>query len=375
MPNSLFIANKNLKLLFDSLSNLGYQTIGPKVQENTIKYLPINSAEQLPWGISDEQDAGTYNLINDNPKRAFNFNTGAYALKNYVFPAEETLWQVKRDNDGKGSLEFISQDSQQKLAILGVRSCDINALDLLDRHFLSNKKHKQVDPWYQNRRQNLLLIAVNCNKSSNSCFCSSAGTGPEVKSGFDLLIDEIDEGFLLSSGSASGEQILAQITATSVSEQQRKTAEQRLQSAKQQQSRTIPSNNLATKIANNLTSDIWQQVAEKCLACGNCTLVCPSCFCHKHEDTPELDLSASSHIRLWESCFSDNHSMMHGHSQRATIANRYRQWLSHKFSSWHQQYDSSGCTGCGRCITWCPVGIDISQVLHQIDKESKNVTT
>ncbi|MEN8176169.1 MAG: 4Fe-4S dicluster domain-containing protein, partial [Pseudomonadota bacterium] len=99
------------------------------------------------------------------------------------------------------------------------------------------------------------------------------------------------------------------------------------------------------------------------------TSVCPSCFCHSHEEETELGGRRSTHVRRWDSCFNEGHSLMHGHPLRRDIVHRYRQWLSHKLGDWHDQYGRSGCTGCGRCITWCPVGIDITASVTRLLEE------
>jgi len=115
-----------------------------------------------------------------------------------------------------------------------------------------------------------------------------------------------------------------------------------------------------------LDNDAWHDIAARCLSCGNCTLVCPTCFCHSENDVAELDGKTSSHYRDWDSCFSQGHSYIHGITIRSETSQRYRQWLTHKFASWHDQYGRSGCVGCGRCITWCPVGIDVTESITQL---------
>jgi ferredoxin len=131
--------------------------------------------------------------------------------------------------------------------------------------------------------------------------------------------------------------------------------------AAQRQSRRILSRNLRDPLFANLEHPRWDEVAERCLSCGNCVAVCPTCFCHAEREQPALDGQTSEHVRQWDTCYSVGHSYLHGFLVRPDTRTRYRQWLTHKLGGWHDQYGRSGCVGCGRCITWCPVGIDITE--------------
>jgi Fe-S-cluster-containing hydrogenase component 2 len=105
----------------------------------------------------------------------------------------------------------------------------------------------------------------------------------------------------------------------------------------------------------------WDQVADRCISCGNCTMVCPTCFCTTVEDTTDLEGEHVERRQLWDSCFTIDYSHIHGGAVRTSTRSRYRQWMTHKLATWWDQFDSSGCVGCGRCITWCPVGIDLTE--------------
>ena len=110
----------------------------------------------------------------------------------------------------------------------------------------------------------------------------------------------------------------------------------------------------------------WDNVASRCLACANCTMVCPTCFCSTVDDGTSLDLREAWRDRRWDSCFTLEHSHMHSGPVRSSTKSRYRQWMTHKLASWIDQFGTSGCVGCGRCITWCPVGIDITEEVSAI---------
>ncbi len=123
----------------------------------------------------------------------------------------------------------------------------------------------------------------------------------------------------------------------------------------------------------NLDHPIWDDIAARCLACTNCTLVCPTCFCSTVEDATDL-LGTATRTRRWDSCFSSDFSNLHGHPVRSSTRSKYRQWMTHKLSYWYDQFGMSGCVGCGRCITWCPVAIDITAEMAQLNEESEAST-
>ena len=356
-----FLQRKNFSRLLTVLARRGYRVVGPQVQHGAIVFDDLHDIAQLPRGYLDEQSPGKYRLRHTDSSWLFAWVNGPAALKPWLFVSDEPLWQVQRDT--QAHLHFTAvQPEVQPVAILGVRACDLAALALQDQHFLHGD---YPDPYYRTRRGNLLLIAVQCIRAADTCFCHSTGDGPHVRSGYDLLLTETEAGFVLRAGTEAGNTVLQQLPTQLASVTQLAEAEQRVAQAAQQQ-RHLPQANIPVTLMQNLTHAQWENVAQRCLACGNCTQVCPTCFCHREEDRANLQGEHSIHARVWDSCFTSGHSYIHGITIRANTEQRYRQWLTHKFATWHAQFGRSGCTGCGRCITWCPVGIDVTAELAQL---------
>ncbi|MCL5284380.1 MAG: 4Fe-4S dicluster domain-containing protein [Nitrospirae bacterium] len=343
--------------LFDRLLRRGYRTVAPVVREGTILYADVTGPEDLPRGLHDLQAPGSYRLEEGPPDRCFAWANGPQALKPLLFAPRETLWESRRNPDG--SLFFTSAEpSSSPLAVIGVRACDLSALALQDRHF---GKGPFPDPAYALRRRDLFLVAVDCSHPADTCFCVSTGDGPDARTAFDLALGEIDTGFLVRPGSEKGRDLLRELALASPDRAVEEALKTQSEQARACQTRRLPSQNLRDDLAARLDHPHWDTLAARCLSCGNCTSVCPTCFCFSEREEPALDGHSSRHLREWDSCFTAGHSYIHPAPLRATTGFRYRQWLTHKLAYWHDQYGRSGCVGCGRCLSWCPVGIDFTE--------------
>jgi sulfhydrogenase subunit beta (sulfur reductase) len=353
--NAKYLSHAALQSLLDAIAARGYQCIGPQLHDSAIHFQAITQVDQLPRGVRDKQTPGHYQLHQSNDARYFAWANGPQGLKPWVFASDEPLWRSQRNTEGK--LEFSAVPfTHRKLAIIGARACDIAALYIQDKHFL---QADFKDPYYASRRQHLVIIAVNCTHPAETCFCASTGDGPRADYGFDIALTELADGFIIEAHSRFGLEILTRLPTQTATAEQLHSARTALDSAARQQ-RRLPSRDLNKALFANLDHPQWDDVAARCLACGNCTSVCPTCFCHSESEQPAFDGNSSVHSRQWDSCFSAGHSYIHGITIRANTTQRYRQWLTHKLGSWHDQYGRSGCVGCGRCLTWCPVGIDIT---------------
>ena len=352
-----YLARERLDALIDALRAEGYRCIGPQVRDGTVQYGDLQSAGQLPAGWHDVQAPGSYRLNQSDSPRQFAWANGPQALRPLLFAPREPLWRAQRSSSSELSFTALAPPDE-RLAVIGVRACDLAALALQDAHFL---RGAHPDAAYTTRRAHLFLVAVNCTHPAATCFCASTGDGPQASGGCDLILDELDTGFVVRSASERGAELLAQLELRSVSPEHQSAIEDQHMQASAAQTRALPSHDLRTLLDTRLDHPRWADVAARCLSCGNCTLVCPTCFCHSEQDQPDLDGGGSTHYREWDSCFTQGHSYIHGITIRADTRLRYRQWLTHKLGTWHDQYGRSGCVGCGRCIAWCPVGIDITE--------------
>ncbi len=358
---SWFLARANLGVLIDLLRSDGRTVIAPTVVDGSITYGEIESAEDLPVGMGDEQGPGSYRLIERHDDRVFSYTVGPISPKRWTFPSPVTL-NVGRREGKTVSFERVPVDPP-KLAFLGVRACELAAMGIHDRVLLGGP---YTDEDYRARRAQVLVIAVNCTTSSSTCFCTSMDTGPDVRSGYDLALTELDDGFVLRVGSPAGADILARLPVRGAAPAQVTTATDAVAAVAARMGDPVPTAGLHDRLMAQFDSPRWAQIAERCLSCANCTLVCPTCFCNSVIQQTDLDGQASTSERVWDSCFTAAFARVAGGNFRSRPRDRYRQWLTHKFATWIDQFGTSGCVGCGRCITWCPVGIDVREELLAI---------
>ncbi len=364
-PERLVVQPEALDTLIEVLRRRGYAVVGPTVRDGAIVYEELERGDELPVGWTDRQEAGTYRLERRADEARFGFAVGPHSWKRFLFPPRVRLWQARRNGDGGVEVEEEPADDRP-LAFVGVRACDLHAIAIQDRVFLGGRF---VDRDYAARREGAFVVAANCFEPGGTCFCVSMGTGPRAESGYDIALTEIVDGehrLLAETGSERGAEVLAQLAARPALPSDVEDADRAVAGAAARMGRTMESGDLRDLLADNLEHPRWDDVADRCLTCGNCVLVCPTCFCSTVEDHTDLTGEHAERWRTWDTCFSVDHSYIHGGSVRPDNRSRYRQWLTHKLGTWHDQFGSSGCVGCGRCITWCPVGIDITEEVAAI---------
>ena len=358
-PNHWLIEGQDFQQLFDLLRTRGYQVIGPTVRDNTIVYDELGKVTDLPIGWTDEQEGGHYRLRRRDEQTFFGYTLGPHAWKQFLQPPLLRLWQAVRKH---GAVEIVAEaEAPPRYAFIGVRACELHAIQIQDKVFLEGA---YVDPIYQARREQAFIVAVNCGQAGNTCFCASMATGPQVGSGYDLALTEVLSGerhyFVTAVGTVLGADVLDAIPHRSASADEVAAAESIIAATAAHMGRTLETTGLQELLYRNLEDPHWEEVANRCLTCGNCTMVCPTCFCTTVEDVTDLTGERAERWRKAASCFNIDFSHIYGGSMRATAKARYRQWMAHKLAAWIDQFGVSGCVGCGRCITWCPVGIDIT---------------
>jgi ferredoxin len=365
------MAPEDLDRLHDALTASGYRVIGPRVSGNAIVLGELTSARELPFGWGVTLAPGGYRLHERSDNAAFGHSAGPGSWKEFLHPPRELLWSATRADDGTG-FRAKAEPTQEhdKLAFLGVRPCDLRAIAIQDR-VLGYPAHP--DSGYARRRAGVFIVAVNCTEPGETCFCASMDTGPRAGPGYDLLLTELagdcEHEFVVEAGSAAGRELLTSLTLRPAESGMVRQARAAVSDASAHMGRAMDAAGLRELLAASHDAARWDEVASRCLTCGNCTMACPTCFCTSVEDVTDLTGDHAERWQSWASCFELDFSKLHGGPVRASGVSRYRQWLTHKLGTWHDQFGSSGCVGCGRCIVWCPVGIDLTEEIAALRAE------
>jgi ferredoxin len=362
LPEPVVIAASALDQLLEAIRRRGFRLVGPVIKDGAICYDDLGSVADLPAGWTDEQDAATYRLARRDDDALFGYNVGPHSWKKYLFTPQARLSPPEPPPD-------------QPFAFIGVRSCELAAIAIQDRVFLGGQ---HPDGHYQGRREGAFIVAVNCGEAGGTCFCASMDAGPRAVAGFDIALTELlgddDHRFLAEAGSERGAQALGEVPARPARPEDTGAAAAATEHAIASMGRAMPELDLRDLLRDNYDHPRWDDVAARCLTCGNCTMVCPTCFCFSVEDVSGLASDAAAgeaeRHRSWDSCFTLDHSYLHGGPVRVSGRSRYRQWMTHKLGTWIDQFGTSGCVGCGRCITWCPAGIDITEEVAAIATDS-----
>jgi ferredoxin len=353
-----------LSRLVAVLIERGYRVIGPTVRDNAIVLAELESADDLPRGWGVDVGPGHYRLLRRDDDAAFAHSAGPQSWKQFLHPPRQLLWSGDRSGETKST----ATEEIPRYAFLGVRGCDLAAIATLNRVL---GRGQFPDGSFVQRHRQIFVVAVNCTEPGGLCFCVSMGTGPAVGPGYDLALTEQIDGsgrrYLVDVGSREGADVLAAIPHREASAREIDCARGDVEAASDRMGRQMPETDLRKLMIRSRESAQWEEVASRCLTCGNCTMVCPTCYCTSTEDVTDLTGEHAERWQHWASCYEFDFTYIHGGgSTRQSGASRYRHWLTHKLGTWHDQFGMSGCVGCGRCIAWCPTGIDITEEMNKM---------
>ncbi|MGB7982581.1 MAG: 4Fe-4S dicluster domain-containing protein [Candidatus Nanopelagicales bacterium] len=372
MADGALLDPTGLQALIDALRERGFRVLGPTVRDSAIVTAPITGIADLPRGIGDVQAPGHYRITSPDTGRGgagstgvdtraeafFGFAATTQAAKPVLFPADRLLWRGTRSG-ADFTVEAPDDSDGGPVALLGIRACDLAAVAIHDQVLLARAS---TDVHYATQRRRTFLVAVTCGTPAGTCFCASMGTGPRPGEGADLTLTELADPhrFLVEVGTTAGRDVLDSLPSTPATDEDLAAVEAVVAGAVASMGRHLRTDDLHDLLYTSAESPHWADVGARCLACTNCTLVCPTCFCTCIEDVSDLSGDLDERHRVWDSCFSMEYSRLHGGAVRTSTSARYRQWLTHKLAAWIDQFGTSGCVGCGRCITWCPAGIDLT---------------
>ncbi|BCO34959.1 4Fe-4S dicluster domain-containing protein [Mycobacterium heckeshornense] len=354
---SAVIDATGLEQLISTLIDRGYCVVGSRRSDNAIVLGELTSADDLPRGWGVDVGPGRYRLRRRDDDARFGHSAGPQSWKQFLHPPRQRLWS----SDGT------QPDEQPRYAFIGVRACDLAAIKILNG-VLGVGAHP--DQGFVGRLRQIFVVAVNCTEPGGLCFCASMGTGPAVGPGYDLALTECIDAdgchYLVDVGSDDGADVLAALPYRDAEQNEVDSARSAVGDAAHRMGRQMPEGDLRELLVVSRESPRWKDVAGRCLTCGNCTMACPTCFCTSVEDVTDLSGEHAERWMHWASCYEFDFTYIYPDSVRQSGESRYRHWITHKLGTWHDQFGSTGCVGCGRCIAWCPTGIDITEEMNAL---------
>jgi len=336
VPAALLMKN-DLKSWISSLAD-AYRIYGPKPRGNNFAFERIHSPDEI----------------------VLDYSTTILPLKKFLGPPSEAILRFEESS----FQPLPAHEDAQKTLLFGVHSCDASSFAVLDKVFINEYK----DDRYAKRRENILTVVIACSEPGETCFCSSMGTGPSLEQGYDVLLTDLDDRYLVESGSPKGDALIQMIPKAKTPrpedfEQKKSSIENALKKFK----RKVNTDRLPELFLKNLDHPMWTHIRDIDLACGQCVLVCPTCYCSDIRDTSELTSSTGERVREWDCCvLLEFAEVAMGGNFRRDRGARIRQFMGHNLSYCIEQFGRFKCVGCGRCIQACPVHIDITEVASKV---------
>jgi sulfhydrogenase subunit beta (sulfur reductase) len=277
-------------------------------------------------------------------------------------PPMEEMFRFQKGKEGY-SIEPSSRDENKRL-LFGVRPCDARAIAIVDMTF----KDYYEDPYYLSKRKNAVLVGLGCTNPCESCFCTSMGVSPTESADVDLMLIDIGDEFLIEEVTDRGKELTKGLKeATREDEAKAKKARE---TAYNRFTRKLNTENIKDRLAASFDNeDFWKKTAAKCISCGICTLLCPTCYCFDISD--EMVKQEGTRFRSWDSCGFPNYTKMPMENPRQEKWRRVRQKVCHKYEFYPMTFDVIACTGCGRCVRLCPVNWDITQVIESVPNKTE----
>ncbi len=309
------------------------------------------------------EDEVLFRVLEAGEKPLIEFANAKNAPKNFLFPRTETLLKFTRT--GKGMVFAGDQKDGGETLLFGVRPCDARSFTLLDMLF---DQEKYRDPYYLDKREKTTVVALGCVRPPyTTCFCTSVGGAPLSSEGVDILLMDLGEAYLAEFLTPKGEALREAFGGTPAGEAEEKQKETIATQAAEEIRSRIPAREIKPILDARFEDPFWNTLHQKCLACGTCTYLCPTCHCFDISD--EVKRADGIRIRNWDSCmFPMFTKETSGHNPRPSQKERWRQRVMHKFRYYVDNFGAIACVGCGRCVMACPVNLDIRKVVADIAK-------
>jgi len=304
--------------------------------------------------------------IDDSEQLALDYGSTMTSPRCFIYPSVQQLLTIDRATN---TYTTIDPGPERTQLIFALHPCDMHAITVLDRTFLGAFR----DFYYARLREATCTVVLNCNQACDKGFCSSMRTGPflQIQEGFDVVMTALDGHYLLEPGSERGRELLRMAPGLETAGRKHLHEKTRLeQRATESFTKTLEIEGLPELLMKTFEHPVYKEVAdERCLGCSNCVLVCPTCFCYKVVERSDFGPRMVTRSRQWDACQDYGFAEVHSGNFRQPQQARLRQFLTHKLCTWLEQYGCFGCIGCGRCMTWCPTGIDITDMAKEIQRD------